>query len=301
VAEPSHNPASSIAEHAGPGTGWQTVAQLIRLSNQTGTLLLMLPPLWALTLAAEGKPSLRLLVIFAAGSFLMRSAGVVVNDLADRSFDRQVARTRSRPLASGTLSVPQALAIFGVLVTVAAGLLLLLNPLAQALSPVALLLVILYPYAKRIIPLPQVVLGAAFGWGAVMAWAAARNTLEAPVWLLYGATVLWVLAYDSIYALQDLEDDARIGVKSAALYFGHRLWMAVGVSVATMLGLLAVAGWMVGLGAVFYGTLAAVAGFATQQMRRLRSEVAPPEAFVLFRQHVWIGAAILGGIWAGFL
>jgi 4-hydroxybenzoate polyprenyltransferase len=300
MTEPSHSPASPITVRGSPDTGWQTLARTIRLSNQTGTLLLMLPPLWALTLASEGKPPLHLIVIFAAGSFLMRSAGVVVNDLADRSFDRRVARTRSRPLASGALSVPQAFAIFGVLVAAAAGLLLLLNPLTQALSPVALLLAVLYPYAKRVIPLPQVVLGAAFGWGAVMAWAAARNTLEAPVWLLYGATVLWALAYDTIYALQDKEDDARIGVKSAALYFGRRLWIAVGVSLAIMLGLLAVAGWMIGLGAVFYGTLAAVAGFATQQMRRLRSEIAPLEAFALFRQHVWIGAAILGGIWAGF-
>ncbi len=260
----------------------------------------MLPTWWTLTLAAQGRPSLALLVIFAAGSFLMRSAGVAVNDLADRSFDRQVPRTRSRPLAAGTLTGRTAMVVFGLLLLPAAGLLLFLNPLTRLISPIALLLAILYPFAKRVIPIPQVILGAAFGWGVVMAWTAARNSLDWPAWLLYGATVLWALAYDTIYAMQDREDDRRIGIRSSAIYFGDRAWMAVGAALGVMFLLLAWAGHAMGAGPVYYGVLALVGGFLTHQIRRLRHPISPSEALALFRQHVWAGWAILAGLLAGF-
>lgn len=280
---------------------WSTLCHLIRLSNQAGTLLLMLPTMWALVLASRGKPAWSLLAVFAVGSFLMRSAGVVLNDLADRSFDRLVERTRTRPLASGALGVPVALATATLLILAAVGLLLLTNELTILLSPVAIFLAAVYPYSKRFLHLPQAVLGLAFGWGVVMAWAAARNRLEAPVWLLYAATLLWAVAYDTIYALQDREDDARIGLKSSALLFGARTWIAVSISLGGMLFMLGLTGWMMSLGPAFYAVLAVVGGFFTGQVRTLRGAVAPAQAFSMFRRHVWIGWAILAGIWAGFL
>ncbi len=286
---------------SGGGLNWSTLAHLIRLSNQSGTVLLMLPTLWALVLASRGRPTWSLLAIFAVGSFLMRSAGVVMNDLADQSFDRQVERTRARPLASGALGVPAALATAMVLVSAAAGLVLFLNQLTILLSLVAFLLAAVYPFSKRVIHLPQAVLGVAFGWGAVMAWAAVRNSLEVPVWFLYAGTVFWAVAYDTIYALQDREDDARIGVKSSTILFGSRIWIAVGVSLGGMLIMLGLAGWLVGLGPMFYGMLAVVSGFLSRQVLKLRGSVSPALAFGMFKQHIWVGWAILAGIWAGFL
>ncbi len=278
---------------------WMALAHLIRLPNQSGTLLLALPICWALVLASHGRPPLDLVLIFLAGSFLMRSAGVVMNDLADRSFDRQVTRTSMRPLASGALTVPEALAVAAVLVILAAGLLVFVNRLTLLLSPVALLLAGLYPFSKRVLQLPQAVLGIAFGWGVVMAWAAVRGSLDLPCWLLYASTVLWALAYDTLYALQDREDDARIGIKSSAILFGSMTWAAVAMTMGVMLILLGVAGWTVGLGPVFYAALAAVGGFVWRQARQLRQPVSPALAFTLFKQHVWVGGAILAGIWAG--
>lgn len=283
------------------GVSFAHLAQLIRLPNQSGTLLLMLPSLWALVLASHGRPEPSLLVIFALGAFLMRSAGVTINDLVDRSIDRRVERTKRRPLARGALSVSHALLVMVVLLLIAAGLLLFLNPLVALLSPVAILLAGIYPFAKRFIQVPQLVLGVAFGWGVVMAWAAVRHTLEPPTWLVFGATILWALAYDTIYALQDREDDLRIGVKSSAILFGSWTWVAVGVSFAGMLGLVALAGWWLGLGPLFYGVLPAVAGFLIRQVLRLRSHVQSELAFTLFKQHIWVGWAILGGIWLGCL
>jgi 4-hydroxybenzoate polyprenyltransferase len=276
-------------------------AQLIRLSNQTGTLLLMLPTLWALVLASRGRPDPTLLAIFAAGSFLMRSAGVIMNDAADRQFDRQVERTKTRPLASGALSMPEASAVLLLLVAAALGLVLLLDRLAILLSPVALLLAALYPFSKRVLPLPQAVLGGAFGWGVVMAWAAARGTLEPQAWLLFAGTIAWAVAYDTIYALQDREDDRRIGIKSSAILFGRSTWLAVAVSLGVMILCLGWAGWLSGVGLAFYGGLAAVSGFASQHVLKLRGDVPPAHAFSMFRQHVWVGWAILASFWAGFL
>ena len=277
------------------------VAQLIRLSNQTGTLLLMLPTFWALVLASRGRPDPVLLAVFAAGSFLMRSAGVIVNDVADRRFDRQVDRTKTRPLASGALSVLEALTVLFLLLVAAGGLVLMLDRLAILLSPVALLLASLYPFSKRILPLPQAVLGIAFGWGVVMAWAAARGTLEPQTWLLFGGTIAWAVAYDTIYALQDREDDRRVGIKSSAILFGRWTWLAVAASFSLMVLCLGWAGWLSEIGLAYYGGLAAVSGFASQHVLKLRRDVPPALAFSMFQQHAWIGGAILAAFWAGFL
>lgn len=231
----------------------------------------------------------------------MRSAGVAMNDLADRSLDREVARTRSRPLASGRLRPLHALCLIGLLLCGAAGLLLFLPLEAVMLSPGALLLAILYPLSKRLVAVPQAVLGIAFGWGVVMAWAAARQAIEWPAWFLYGATICWAIGYDTIYALQDIEDDRRIGVRSSAVFFGESAWLAVAAAFAAMVALLCLAGWMMSLGAVFYGILAALAGFLAQQAALVRRGVSADQAFALFRHHVWIGWGILAAIWAGFI
>ncbi|MEX5218953.1 MAG: 4-hydroxybenzoate octaprenyltransferase [Nitrospiraceae bacterium] len=277
---------------------WTACSELIRLRNQSGTWLLMLPSLWSLVLANAGRPPLALLAVFIAGSFIMRSLGVVLNDLADRQFDRQVSRTKTRPLASGALTPRQGWIIAAALLAAAALLVVTLNPLAILLSPVGLLLAALYPYAKRWVQLPQAVLGIAFGWGVVMAWAASRNQLDSPAWALFGATICWAVAYDTIYALQDRADDARIGVKSAAILFGSYTWLAVGMFLAAMLVLLGFAGYWCSVQPFYYVVLGSVGIFFGLQVRKLLGTVPPSAAFTLFKQHVWAGTVILFGMWA---
>jgi 4-hydroxybenzoate polyprenyltransferase len=274
-------------------------ANLIRLFNQTGTLLLLFPTLWSLFLASQGWPDFKILIIFIVGSFLMRSAGVIMNDLADQSFDRQVQRTQHRPLASGQLSSRQALGFLILLLGLAAGLLWFLNPLTLLLSPVALLLAGMYPFCKRIIHIPQLMLGLAFGWGGVMAWAAVRNELELSTWGLFAATVSWAVVYDTIYAIQDKEDDLRIGVNSSAILFGSFTWLGVGLAGLFMLWCLFMVANINQLGFEFSLALMAVAVILGYQIILLRSEISGAQAFSLFKQHSWVGVLILGGIWMG--
>lgn len=289
----------SLPPPSPPNQIFTHLTSLIRLRNQTGTLLLLLPSLWALVLASNGAPSPWLLLIFALGSFVMRSAGVIMNDLADQSFDRQVTRTKTRPLASGSLSAHHAFLLLGSFLLLAVSLLAFLNPLTLWLSPIALGLAALYPFTKRFFHVPQFFLGLAFGWGAVMAWAATRNQLDVSAWLLFASTICWALAYDTIYALQDKSDDIKVGVKSSAILFGSYVWVAVGIFEIFMVAFLAMAGWAEDLNLAFYGGLAGLAGFLSQQVFRLRSEVNPSEAFAMFKQHVGVGLVILGGIWLG--
>lgn len=284
-----------------PRLSWSAITRLIRLQNQTGTWLLMLPTLWSLVLAARGLPPLHLLAIFVTGSFVMRSAGVVLNDLADRSFDRHVTRTLIRPLASGELSATHALLVLGLFLSLAGMLVLLLDPLTILFSPIAILLAALYPFAKRIIHVPQAMLGIAFGWGTIMAWTASRGTIEGPAWCLFAATVCWAIGYDTIYALQDIVDDRRIGVKSSALLFGSSTWIAVGTAFGAMLLLLGLAGWLAHIGWAYYAVLMSIGVWCLRQALQLRETISAPIAFHMFQQHVWVGAAVLGGALAGFL
>lgn len=293
------NPA--VSSSASSEIPWSALARLIRLPNQTGTYLLLLPTMWGLVLADRGIPPLHLLVIFIGGSFLMRSAGVIMNDLADQSFDRQVTRTKTRPLASGEVSRRQAMMLLSLLLVVAASLLFLLRPIVTWLAPIAFFLAALYPYSKRWIHIPQAMLGIAFGWGTVMAWAAVRGQLDTPVWCLFGATVAWALAYDTIYAIQDQEDDRRIGVKSSALYFGSSVHRGVGLAFGIMLTFLTAAGWFARLGWPYYAALLGVAVFFLFQVGQLRRSVTQTQAFDMFRKHVWVGVAILAGLLAGVL
>lgn len=280
-----------------PRWTWSAVADLIRLDNQAGTLLLLLPSLWSLVLANHGRPPLRLIGTFLLGAFVMRSLGVVFNDLADRNFDKHVARTSNRPLAAGRLAPRQALLVALGLTLVATGLVATLNWLTILLSPLALLLAAIYPFCKRWIQIPQAVLGIAFGWGSIMAWAASCDTIAPAAWWLFAATTCWAVAYDTIYALQDREDDRRIGVKSSALLFGTAVPTAVGLFLLGMVVCLVVAGQLVGLGMGYYGALTLLAGVFLWQARRLRLPVTPPQAFTMFQQHVLAGIVILIALW----
>lgn len=294
-------PSSTSPSFAPSSIPWSAFARLIRLRNQTGTYLLLFPTLWALVLAAQGIPPFHLLLVFIGGAFLMRSAGVILNDLADHSFDRSVTRTKSRPLASGELPRRHALMLLGLLLLTAGSLLFFLDPLVFRLAPVALLLAAVYPFSKRWIEIPQVILGLAFGWGTVIAWAAVRGQLDTPVWCLFGATAAWAVAYDTIYAIQDREDDRRIGVKSAALFFGSSIHLGVGTAFSAMLVLLSAAGWLARIGWPYYATLSGLALFFSVQIGQLRRPVDPSQAFGMFRAHVWVGVAVLAGLLAGFL
>src|SRR5579885_1956466 len=278
---------------------WQTWLDLIRLSNQSGTLLLMLPTWWALVVASHGRPPVSLLAIFAAGSFVMRSAGVAMNDLADRAIDRQVVRTKQRPLASGRLAPRHAAMLILLLLIVAAALLLALNHTVLVLSPVAVVLAAAYPFAKRVLALPQAILGVAFGWGVVMAWAAVTEQIDVSTWLLYGAAIAWAIGYDTIYALQDREDDARIGVKSSALLFGRYTWLGVGAAFFMMIALLAITAGRAEANVAVFGALAGIAGFLVRQVTELHRPVSRERAFRLFKQHVWVGWAVLAALWLG--
>ncbi len=294
-------PANDSTERSPPPWSWSAVADLIRLRNQSGTWLLMLPSLWALVLANHGRPPMWLVADFALGAFVMRSLGVVFNDLADRNFDKHVARTSTRPLAAGRLLPRQAGLVALSLTVLAAALVSPLNWLTILLSPVALFLAAVYPFCKRWIHIPQAVLGIAFGWGAVMAWSASRNTVGPSAWWLFAATTCWAIAYDTIYALQDREDDRRIGVKSSALLFGTAVPAAVGLFLMGMVVCLAMAGQLSGLGMGYYAVLTLLAGVFVWQARRLRFPVTPPDAFRMFQQHVYAGVAILIALWLGTL
>ena len=195
-------------------------SQLMRLEKPIGTLLLLWPTLWALWLASKGSPSWQMLGIFITGTFLMRSAGCVVNDIADRRFDGQVARTKNRPFARGAVSVREALLLAGALAATAALLLIPLNTLSRLLALVALFIAATYPFTKRFLPLPQAYLGLAFSFGIPMVYAAIQNQLPFDAWLLLIANLFWTIAYDTEYAITDKPDDLKIGIKTSAITFG---------------------------------------------------------------------------------
>ncbi|MBI5642322.1 MAG: 4-hydroxybenzoate octaprenyltransferase [Deltaproteobacteria bacterium] len=215
-------------------------------------MLVLWPTLWSLFMASDGAPAAKNLIIFILGTFLMRSAGCAINDIADRNFDGHVERTKTRPLANGRLNVREALFVFLTLSALAFILVLFLNPFTVLLSIIGIILASIYPFVKRVSHWPQAVLGMAFGWGAIMAWAAVRNALDIIPFLIFFANILWSIAYDTIYALMDKEDDIKIGVKSTALLFGRHVYKALVILYAGVAAALALAGWMRSMGALFY-------------------------------------------------
>jgi 4-hydroxybenzoate polyprenyltransferase len=270
-------------------------ASLVRLQRPIGTFLLMWPALWALWLAGEGSPPLSTVLIFIAGVVLMRSAGCAINDFADRGFDGQVARTRGRPVATGRVSPREALGVFSVLSLAAFGLVLLLNWQTVALSVVALALVVVYPFMKRFTHVPQLFLGAAFGWAVPMAFMAVTSSVPPLAWTLFGATLLWALIYDTQYAMVDREDDLKIGIKSTAILFGRSdLWVIAGLQVV-MLALLAYVGVVAGRGGFYFAGLAGAAAMAVYQQVLIGDRL-PAACFQAFLNNNYYGMAVFVGL-----
>lgn len=269
------------------------VSDLIRLPKQYGTLLVLWPTMWSLFIASGGAPSLKLLVIFVLGTFLMRSAGCAINDIADRGFDPHVRRTSSRPLADGRLNVKEAVFVFIALSTLAFSLALQLNRLTIALSFVGILLASVYPFVKRVSHFPQAFLGAAFGWGAVMSWAASTGTVGLVSILIFIANIFWSMAYDTIYALMDIEDDLRIGVKSTAIYFGKSVYPALHVMYLAFASFMAAAGIFAGLGPVYFiGLILSLFSFFLI-VREVRKGTGREAAFNGFLANAAVGAGLL--------
>jgi 4-hydroxybenzoate polyprenyltransferase len=269
--------------------------KLMRLDKPIGILLLLWPTLWALWLASDGRPGWMLTWIFILGTVLMRSAGCVVNDYADRDFDRHVERTKERPLTAGKVSVREALLLAVVLTACAAGLILPLSKLVWGLAVVAVFLAGSYPYTKRFFAIPQAYLGVAFGFGIPMAYAAIQDTVPPLAWLLLLANIFWAMAYDTEYAMVDREDDLRIGIKTSAITFGRCDVAAVMLCYIATLALLAGLGWQLQYGAFYFGGLIVAAGIAGYHYTLIRGRERM-KCFKAFLHNNWLGAAVFAGI-----
>jgi len=243
---------------------------LMRFDKPVGTFLLLWPTLWALWIAAGGVPDTDVLIVFVAGVVLMRAAGCVINDYADRDIDSKVRRTRDRPITSGKIAPKSALVLFVALCLTAFGLVMTMNTLTIMLSFVAVLLAGVYPFMKRYTYLPQIFLGAAFGWAVPMVFAAQTGSIPNEAWLLFIATVLWATAYDTMYAMVDRDDDLRIGVKSTAILFGDGDRAIIGIIQALFFVVLLIVGQQLGLGLFFYGGLVLAGLLACYQQYLLR-------------------------------
>lgn len=274
---------------------WQPYWQLARLDKPIGTLLLLWPTLWALWLASAGAPSFSLFLIFTAGVFVMRSAGCVINDYADRRFDGYVKRTASRPLPAGRLTASRALLFFLLLVLLAFVLVWQLNQFTIYLSVGGLLLAAIYPFMKRVTSLPQVVLGMAFSWSIPMAYGAVNGTLSVTCWLLFLANLLWTVAYDTMYAMVDRDDDLKIGVKSTAILFGERDRLYIALLQLATLGLLILTGWLEQLTASYFISLLLAAALFLYQQWLIRHRQRDA-CFRAFLNNNWVGMLIFAGI-----
>lgn len=269
--------------------------QLMRLDRPIGTLLLLWPTLAALWLAADGVPPADLIVVFALGTLLMRSAGCVINDFADRNWDRQVKRTAGRPLTTGRISTRGALTLFGLLSLLSLALLAFLNTATRALAVAGFAIAVLYPFMKRWTHLPQVVLGAAFSWGLLMAFTAVRGTLPAEAWVLFAASVLWIVAYDTEYAMVDRDDDLRVGIRSTAILFGAADRLAIGLLQTGALLLLAVFGFLSDRGWLFGAALVVMGGLFIYQQALIRDR-AREACLRAFLNNAWAGFALFAGV-----
>lgn len=272
-------------------------AALARMDRPIGTWLLLWPGLWSLALAADGLPDARLCALFALGALLLRSAGCTYNDIVDRDFDARVARTRTRPIPSGAISVRGAVIFLALLLAGGLAILLQFNAFAIVLGAASLALVFTYPFMKRITYWPQAFLGLTFNWGALLGWAAATGTLGWPALALYGAGLFWTLGYDTIYACQDKEDDVLVGVKSSALALGERAkpWITVFYGLA-LIGM-GIAGALAGIAWPFWLALAVCGGHFVWQVATLRLNDAG-NCLARFKANAWTGAILFAGILA---
>ena len=275
-------------------------ARLMRLHKPIGIFLLLWPTLWALWIAGKGYPDPLVVLVFVAGVVVMRSAGCVINDYADRDFDPHVARTRDRPIAAGRVKPQEALVLFALLCLVALGLVSLMNSLTIWLSLAGAALAVSYPFLKRYTHLPQVYLGAAFSWAVPMAFAAQTGEVPRLAWLLFVANVLWATAYDTMYGMVDREDDLRIGVKSTAILFGEADRVIIAIIQAVLLLALVLTGQAAEMGVYYYFGLLLATTLVVYQQYLIR-EREPAACFKAFLNNNWFGAAVFGGIVLDYL
>ncbi len=272
---------------------------LARLDRPIGILILLWPALWALWVASDGKPDALILTVFCLGVVLMRSAGCIINDYADRDFDPHVERTKLRPIAAGKVQPKEAIVVFVLLCLCAFGLVLLLNIYTILLSFVAAFLAASYPFMKRYTQLPQAYLGIAFGWAVPMAFAAQLNSIPVVAWIMYLAVVLWALVYDTMYAMVDKDDDLKIGVKSTAILFGdYDRHIMAGLQLI-ILGLLVTVGLMRQLGWPYYLGLTVAAGLSVYQ-QKLIFHRDKNQCFQAFLNNNWFGLAVFVGIFIAY-
>jgi len=274
---------------------WQAYCHLMRIDKPIGTLLLLWPTLWALWLAGGGVPSPSVLLVFVLGVFLMRAAGCVVNDYADRAFDGHVKRTAGRPMPSGRVSEKEAKILFVSLVLVSFALVLTLNAMTIWLSLAALALAWVYPFMKRVTNLPQVVLGAAFGWSIPMAYAAVSESLPLSCWLLFLANICWTVAYDTLYAMVDRDDDVKIGIKSTAVLFGRHDKLIVGLLQFATLLLMLWVGYLMQLGGAFYWSLLLAGALFIHQQKQVAGRDRDA-CFRAFLNNNYVGLVLFIGI-----
>lgn len=274
--------------------------RLMRLDKPIGILLLLWPTLWALLIAAQGMPDWKMLLIFVTGTVLMRSAGCVMNDIADHQFDGLVERTQFRPLPSSEVSKKEAYLLAAILSLIAFGLVLVLNALTIKLSFLALFLAASYPLTKRFFAMPQAYLGIAFGFGIPMAFAATNNQIPAVAWVLLLANIFWAIAYDTEYAMVDREDDLKIGIKSSAITFAHFDVTAVMACYAITLALLALAGYLVSMGAAYYAGLAGAMVVAIYHYTLIKGRDRK-RCFNAFLGNNWFGLSVFAGVIINYL
>jgi 4-hydroxybenzoate polyprenyltransferase len=275
--------------------------KLMRLDKPIGILLLLWPTLWALWLSALGRPSWIVVWVFIMGTVLMRSAGCVINDYADRDFDKHVERTKERPLTAGKVTTKEALWLFATLCLLSFGLVLALGmPLVTWLSLPAVFLAASYPFTKRFLAIPQAYLGIAFGFGIPMAYAAHLDNVPAEAWWLLLANVFWAVAYDTEYAMVDRNDDLKIGIKTSAITFGRFDVAAVMLCYAVTLGIIGWIGYSLNFGWAFYAGLAVAAGIMGVHYTWIKGRERMP-CFKAFLHNNWVGGAIFAGIVVDFL
>lgn len=270
-------------------------ATLMRLDRPVGIWLLLWPTLWALWISADGAPDQGLFIIFVVGVFIMRAAGCVLNDFADRNIDPYVERTRDRPIASGAVAPLEALTLFAALGLIAIGLATMLNRPAQLLAVGGAVLTIVYPFIKRFVSVPQFVLGLAFGWAVPMAFAAQTGRTSELAWLVFGTTVIWAVIYDTFYAMVDRDDDEKIGVKSTAILFGEADLFIVGGLQLLMLVALVFIGQRAGLGGWYYLSVACAGALMARHQWLARNRT-PAGCFAAFLQNHFIGMVVFIGI-----
>ena len=269
--------------------------QLMRFNKPIGIFLLLWPTLWAIWIASQGKPSIKMVLIFVCGVVVMRAVGCIVNDFADRHVDKYVKRTKMRPLANGAVNIVEAIVLFVILSLIALSLVLLLNRLTVELAMIGIVLGIIYPFLKRVTHFPQIWLGIVFSWSVPMAFTAVTGHIPVIAWILFLATMLWPIAYDTQYAMVDREDDIKVGIKSTAILFGCYDILVIALLQSGLLIVLGILGWYLQFNHWFYLGLLIALGFMSYQQILIRHRN-PINCFAAFQNNNWAGFFVFLGI-----